>query len=244
MSDIKRVHPSFSRNKILDIMHGMGLRYKALPRRRKHPTTPKPNQAKIDCVISHIAQGLVDETVEVFYCDEMKFPLFQTSTHSWTCQEDSQRSVYNRREDDRMLTAIVLCSTQRFVAVQVFCKEVTGPDFVFFLNNVVGRLPQTKQYTIIADNASWHHASIVEKTKVSKFLYFNEPRMFQLNMIENAFSFIRAMFRKRPIVDGLVAEAMLIVNLFFDPSNEEKFKGILRNHIRQLMGFYSCREST
>jgi len=128
-----------------------------------------------------------DPETEVLYCDEMKFPLFQTSTHSWTSQLDCYRGVYNRREDDRVLTAIALCSTKGFLGVQVYKQEVTGPDFLYFLNSIIAGLPQTKSYTVLADNASWHHANIVDRSAVSGFIFFNEPRMFQQNIIRIQF---------------------------------------------------------
>ena len=76
------------------------------------------------------------------------------------------------------------------------------------------------------------------KTEVSKFFSFNEPRMFQLNIIENAFSFIRGMFRKRPQVDTMEEEAREIVRIFFDQDNERRFKGLMRNHLRQLIKYH------
>ena len=54
-----------------------------------------------------------------------------------------------------------------------------------------------KSYTILLDNASWHKAEMINKAKASDFLFFNEARMFQLNIIENAFSFVRHAFRIR-----------------------------------------------
>lgn len=183
VSDIKRVHPDFSKQKILREMHEIGLKFRPLPRERKQTNKKTPNGARVLQVISHLAQAMDDPETEVLYCDEMKFPLFQTSTHSWTSQLDCYRGVYNRREDDRVLTAIALCSTKGFLGVQVYKQEVTGPDFLYFLNSIIAGLPQTKSYTVLADNASWHHANIVDRSAVSGFIFFNEPRIFQLSII-------------------------------------------------------------
>ena len=75
-------------------------------------------------------------------------------------------------------------------------------------------------------------------SQASKFFFFNEPRMFQLNIIENAFSFVRDAFRKRPQVDTMEEEAREIVRIFFDEENQKRFRGVLRNHLRQLIKYH------
>ena len=137
-----------------------------------------------------------------------------------------------------MLTAIALCSTKGFVAVQVYSKEVTGIDFLYFMNKAIASLPLGKTYSCLLDNASWHRSAILASSEVSKFFFFNEPRMFQLNIIENAFSFVRSAFRKRPVVDTMEEEAKEIVRIFFDEENERRFRGFLRNHLRQLIKYH------
>jgi hypothetical protein len=242
VSDIKRILPSFSRAKILEALHERNLRYRQLPRKRKRASDP-PNSTRVCRVISHLCQAIANPTVEMLYADEMKFPLDQTTTHSWTGFPDSERGVYNRRPDTRMLTAIVMCSNQGFVGVQVFNDEVTWPDFLYFMNKVIASLPAEKEYSCLIDNASWHKSTVLLNTEVSKFFSFNEPRMFQLNIIENAFSFIRGMFRKRHQVGTMEEEAGEIVRIFFDQDNERRFKGLMRNHLRQLIKYHK-RHST
>ena len=236
--DIKRIHPTFSKKKILEEMHGKGLKYIPLPRERKNPSTQIPSSTRVCRVISHLCQGLVDHTSEVLYCDEMKFPLCQTSTHAWTNLPQEERGIYNRRPDVRMLTAIALCSTKGFVAVQVYSKEVTGIDFLYFMNKAIASLPLGKTYTCLLDKSSWHRSAILASSEVSKFFFFNEPRMFQLNIIENAFSFVRSAFRKRPVVETMEEEAKEIVRIFFEEENERRFRGLLRNHLRQLIRYH------
>src|ERR1044071_6086350 len=100
--------------------------------------------------------------------------------------------VYNRRPvDDSSLTAIAMCSFTGFVAVQLYKTEITGTDFLHFLNEAMSQLPANRHYTIVADNATWHHSKTVTSAKVGSFLAFNEPLLYQLNVIENAFSAVR-----------------------------------------------------
>jgi hypothetical protein len=84
----------------------------------------------------------------------------------------------------------------------------------------------------------WHHANLVASSEVSKFFFFNEARMFQLNIIENAFSFVRDAFRKRPEVQTMEEEAQEIVRIFFQEENQKRFRGLLRNHLRQLIKYH------
>lgn len=241
ITDLKRRHPGFSRQFIGKKLHDAGLKYMRLPKQRKEPQFAPPNSTRVRRMISHLCQGLHDQTTEVLFCDEVKFPLFQTSDRRWCRPEAVGDIVYNRRPvNDGMITAIALCSTKKFEAVQFYKKEVTGPDFLFFLNKAIAQLPAGRSYTILTDNATWHHAGVVERSEANKFLAFNEPRMFQINIIENAFSFVRHAFRKRPVVDSWEAEIREILNIFFDADNPARFKGLLRNHVR-VLGHYFQR---
>lgn len=238
VTDLKRQFPSFSRSRILSELHRTGYRYRPLQRQRKVPKYDPPDSTNVCRVISHLAQALDDPRAEVLYTDEVKFPVFQTATHYWG-HKDTQyqdRPIYNRRKDDEAkITVIALCSTTRMIAAQAFSKEVTGQDFLFFLTTVISRLPVGKKYTILADNAKWHHANVVGESPARKFLFYNVPRMFYLNLIENTFSFVRSAFRKRPYYRTLEEEARAILKIILDEDNDRKFKGIYRNHLRELI---------
>ena len=96
------------------------------------------------------------------YCDEVKFPLYQTPTHAWLKPEERDKIIYNRRDLANLtLTVIAVCSTKGFIAVQVFNEEVTGAGFVYFLTELSNKLNPRKRYLILTDNATWHTASIV-----------------------------------------------------------------------------------
>lgn len=241
LTDLKRLNPTFSKKYLGKELHRRGFRYLMLPRRIKNPKPQMINSTKVCQVVSHLSQALSNSHVEALYIDEIKFPLYQTSTHSWTRKKSEDRVVYNRRlAEETQLTVIALCSIERFIAVQVFQREITGVDFLYFLKTALARLPNNVKYTILADNATWHHSQKVSESEVSKFLYFNEPRHFQLNIIENAFSFIRNSFRKRNLTEAsLIEEGSCLLSIFFDPQNIERFKGVLRNHLRQLISFYN-----
>ena len=241
VSTIKRLHPKFSRKKILEALHDRGYRYRLLPKERKDEKKRPVNSTRVCRLISHIAQAVLDTETTILYVDEMKFPQYQTAERRWMTagRPKDEMLVYNRRPvDDKSLTAIALCSLHGFEAVQIFEHEVTGPDFLYFLNEAIAQLPANKHYTIIADNATWHHAKIVSDSAASAFLYFNEPKLYQLNVIENAFSYVRHAFRARPMVDTLVDEAKNIVDIFFDEDNRDRFRGFFRQHVRNLLEFF------
>jgi DNA-binding transcriptional regulator YhcF (GntR family) len=235
--DLKRRHPSFSRKAILKHLHHQGFRYRLLPKNTLNPDRRTINSTRVCRVISHITQAMSFDDTTVLYIDEMKFPLFQTSSRRWQHPETPEDSavIYNRREvDETCLVAIALCSQDKFEAVQLYQREINGYDFLYFLNTAIPQLPAGRHYTIIADNATWHTSDAVRRSKASEFLFFNEPGMFQLNLIENAFSFVRSEFRKRPIVETIEEEATNIMRIFFDSVNKRRFLGLVRNHLRQL----------
>lgn len=240
VADLKRRHPSFSRKAILKYLHLQGYRYRLLPKNMRNPEQRIINSTRVCRLISHITQAITDPNTTILYIDEMKFPLYQTSERRWQHPETALQDsiIYNRRTGhDQNLTAIALCSLEKFEAVQLYQREINGNDFLYFLNTAIDHLPEGKHYTIIADNATWHSSEAVMASKASKYLYFNEPHMFQLNIIENAFSFVRSGFRKRPIVETVEEEAKNIMRIFFDSVNKKRFKGLVRNHLRQLEKF-------
>lgn len=236
VTDLKRLHPRFSRKFILRELHKQERRWRKL---RKEPLSrfKPPNSKDVCAVVSHLTQVLSTPMARMMYLDEMKLPFHQASEHLWTLKSEED-TVYTKREDtEGGLTALALCDTQSFYAVQLFQREVTGDDFVFFLNNVVPTLPEGRRVSILADNATWHKSKAVMKSKGFKYLFFNVPHMFQLNLIENAFSAIRSEFRRRPLAESLEEEAKNIINLYFAQDNHRRFEGYYRNHLRMLQKF-------
>ena len=209
-----------------------------LERKLKIPKRDETKSKQVVSVVSHLAQSLINPKVDTFYIDEMHLPLVQTANRHWTWtnnQNDHEEMVYNRRPvEDTKLTVIAMCSLTSFVAIQVFQKEVTADDFLYFLQESLKNMPARSKITILADNATWHTAKSIASTTAFSFLHFNAPRLFQANAIENCFSFIRADFRRRPLVKTFEDEVRLLVKIFFDSANIKRFKGIARNHLRSL----------
>ena len=214
---------------------------KPLPSKRqlgiKYPT-PDPN--KVREVIHHVAQCLNSPNCDMLYIDEMHFNLRQTALHRWTKKSVRDLGVVNQRDtQDIKLTVIAMCSTRRFEFIQVFRRDINSKDFVYFLDVSLSLLPRDKKYSILADNAKWHLSDTVKQFKAFKYLSFNVPRMFQLNMIENAFSYVRHAFRCRPLVETIEDETKLLVDMFFDEKNDARFEGYHRNHLRNLRKYLS-----
>ena len=238
VGDLKRIHPVFSRKWISRQLRRTGLRWKMLEKNMKVPKKDDTKSKQVVSVVRHLAQSLINRKVDIYYIDEMHLPLVQTSTRHWTLthKDNSQEQLmYNRRPvEDTKLSVIAMCSLTSFVAIQVFQKDITADDFLYFLQEALTKVPERSRVTILADNATWHTARSIACTKTFSFLYFNAPRLFQSNAIENCFSFIRADFRRRPLVKSLEEEARLLVKIFFDSANYKRFPGIGRNHLRSL----------
>ena len=240
VADLKRANPTFSRKKILQLLHASDLRWRKLPLPEpKFATYDPPNQQALDKIISEMAQVHAHPEMEMLYIDEMKFPLNQTAKYHWIGKDAVSTIMLNRRQvPDATLTVIALCSTRRFLAVQVFRGEITGQDFLNFVNKSIQSLPDGRRYAILADNASWHKSGLIRKTEAYRYLMFNLPRMFQINMIENAFSAVRAEFRKRRTVETYEEECQQIIQLFLADHNQKRFAGYYRNHLRMLQKYF------
>ena len=128
-----------------------------------------------------------------------------------------------------------LCSVKGFEAIQFFVDEVKSGDFLYFIYNALEQLPVYRRYTILVDNATWHTAALVANSDMNRFLLFNEPGQFRINVIENAFSAVRALFRQRPETDSLTGEVTNIVDAFFDHHNPSRFEGYYFNHLRSML---------
>ena len=236
ISDLKQRHPNFSRKWIAKTLRGTGHRWRLMLKKRKTPKSSGYSPKEVIKVVGHLAQSIVNEHVEVLYIDEVHFPLVQTSTHHWTTlNPDKEQLVYNRRPvEETKLSVIAVCTLKSFVAVQIFKRDITADDFLYFLQEVLKLYGREKKVTVLADNATWHKTDSIAKSKAGKFLYFNVKGLFQSNAIENCFSFVRAEFRKRPLVGSLEEEALLLGKIFFSSDNVKRFEGIARNHLRSL----------
>ena len=234
VSDLKNRNPSFSRRYILSALHKRGFLWRMVPRAKRIEKQKEPNSMNICHVIRVLSYSHFFDDVTVLFVDEMKLPLFQTPDWHWrrTGQEDPAR--FNIRPLTQTITAIAMCSIHKFEAVQLYETEVKTVDFTYFLEKAIDQLPFGKKYMVLLDNATWHHGKFIHKSKVAKFLIFNEPRQFRLNLIENAFSYVRALYRRRAVTNDLKEETKSIISIFLGQDCERKFPGFLRNHIRQL----------
>ena len=239
VTDLKRLNPSYSRKKILSRLHQRGMRWKKVPRFLKNPPKNKINSRNIIDIIKLLTSAFYHEDVEVLYVDEMKFPLNQTASSHWIMKGQEDTTLYGNRPLDSTLTAIALCSRSEFVSVMIVETEVRTNDFIYFLQTSIERLTNDKQYLIIADNATWHKGRNMTKTGVLRMIRFNEARQFRLNLIENAFSYVRSIYRKRQQQNSVESEARTIIEIFFDPVCKLRFSGFYRNHIRQLILMYN-----
>ena len=236
IADLKRRNPGFSRKYIARKLKATGHRWLMVRKNMRKPIQPTHSDQEVLTTVRHLAQSLINEQVETYYIDEVHFPLYQTSDHHWTHPHyEGHDLYYNRRQTcGEKLSVIAMCSTERFVAIQVFQREVCGDDFVYFLQEALKRVPKSSTISVLLDNATWHTSKTVLRSKASKALEFNARGLFQANMIENAFSFVRAAFRKRPDACSFEEEARLLLQIFFDDRNIKRFEGITRNHVRSL----------
>lgn len=236
IADLKRQNPSCSRKWIARRLKLRGFKWRQLRRQRKNPKKEKPNHKRVVEVICHMVQAHNSPNCKTIFIDEAHFPLYQTSDHRWTLGLHQDDLVYNRRPvEERKLSVIAACDVRGFIAMQVFVRDITKEDFLYYLQKLLQRCERGQRVTVLADNATWHTSSAVVDTTAGQFLYFNVPGLFRVNAIENCFSFVRSEFRKRPLVGSLEEEAKLLVNIFFHRDNEKRFIGVHKNHLRQML---------
>ena len=234
VKDIKNRNPSFSKKYIMSLLHKKRYRWRMVPRAKREEKQKEPNSENICSIIRILTYCHYFDDISVLYIDEMKLPLFQTPTWHWKRTGSETHARYGIRPLTGTITAIAMCSIYRFEAVQLFTTEVNTIDFTFFLENAIQNLPVNKRYIFLLDNATWHQGRFIQKSKACRYLLFNEPRQFRLNMIENSFSYVRSLYRRRIVTDDIKEETKSIISIFFGEDCTKKFAGFFRNHVRQL----------
>ena len=63
----------------------------------------------------------------------------------------------------------------------------------------------------------------------------NIPGLYDINLIENSFSAIRAPFRRRPMMESLAEEISFISKEFFREDNKTRLRGYCRNLLRSIV---------
>ena len=234
VSDLKNRNPVFSKKYILSLLRKKRFRWRMVPKARREEKQKEPCSQNICHVIRVISSAHYFDDVTVLFVDEMKLPLFQTADWHWRKTGAIDNARYNIRPLKETITAIAMCGIHRFEAVQLYQTEVNTADFTYFLERAIEDLPTNKRYVILLDNATWHHGRFILKSKACKFLLFNEARQFRLNLIENAFSYVRSLYRRRRVTDNINIELESITSIFFGDNCSRKFPGFFRNHLRQF----------
>ena len=234
VKDIKNRNPCFSRRYILSILHQKRFMWRTIPRAKREEKQKEPNSENICSIVRILTYCHFFDDITVLYIDEMKLPLFQTPTFHWTKTGSQTHRRYGIRPLSETITAIAMCSINQFEAVQLFRSEVNTIDFTYFLERAIENLPTNKRYLVLLDNATWHQGRFIQNSKACSYLVFNEPRQFRLNLIENAFSYVRNLYRRRLLTDDIREETKSIISIFFGQDCSRKFPGYFRNHLRQL----------
>ena len=121
-----------------------------------------------------------------------------------------------------------------FKAVQVYTDSINKEAILYFMKQFLQSIEPGKRIVVLMDNAGWHHANLVSGSGLAEVILYNIPKMYELNLIENAFAAIKSGFRRRPVVKGVEQEVALIVELFREPKHLERFCGYRRQYLRNL----------
>lgn len=166
-----------------------------------------------------------DETV--LFLDEAAFPCFQTSDYCWQ-QIDGPEVVYNRRDNYNTLHVIAICSQRQYVAFQVFTQPPNREAIFYFLAEVLSHFEPDKKVVILLDNAGWHQSNLILDSKIRDVLLFNVPYCWEGNFIENTFSKMKALWRKRRVAKDTEEEIESLLEMLMIGTTEKDFGGYRR----------------
>jgi hypothetical protein len=234
INDYKRRNPVFSKKRITKEIKLAGKKWKRTRQTPQIRNNDIPDNAEEDVLrtMAHIVNGITTEGNKILFVDEVIFQLNTSGKYCWTRTEDNV--VEERAGDNTVITAIVMCSKDRFEFMQLYQGQVSSSAFLYFLQKAMTQLPINMNYSILLDNAPWHHTSILRHSAMNRFLHFNLPRQYQLNMIENSFSAIKCDFRRRVVSNDIRDEINAIHNLFQPALNDTRFIGYYRHYVDTL----------
>ena len=169
----------------------------------------------------------------ILFLDEAEFPLVNTSDYCWS--KPDGLPLYNRRPTAGSLYVIALCSQERFLAVQVFTENVNQEGVYYFLTEVFKKFESKERLVILLDNAGWHVANLIKKSLLNKLLLFNVSRCWETNLIENTFSKLKSLWRRRRIAENLQEEIYNLVEILLKGTTREDFDGYRRQYLRQVV---------
>ena len=233
--DLKRLVPQCSKKYIRRQLKTQGKRYLKCPRRRLVPVERPYTQREMFHTVSMITQAMLQNEETLYFLDEVEFPLNSTSDYAW--YDKSDPPIYNRRPETESLYAIAICDRQMFRAVQVHLGPVNKEGVLYFMQEFLRSLAPQRSTLVLMDNAGWHKANLVVKSAVGETIWFNVPRMYELNLIENGFSAVKSSFRRRPVMRELSEEVAWLVELFRQREHLGRFAGYRRESIKQLIKF-------
>ena len=238
VKDIKRIHPTFSKKAIRKTLHSKGKRYTRIKPVTKSKKKVNMDWEKLRVIMATVLEGIEHKDKRILFCDEIKFSLSRTTSHVWLDRsklKEGDTMELSTRPESVMLVVMVVCSCQGFVSFQVCLEDIKAVDFLYFLQSTVSTLEPICKYRVLADNPQWHKGAVIAGSKANEFLLFNIPGLFQLNLIENSFSALRAAFERRPQTESVAEDIAYLSHLMFTEENKTKFEGYTRNMLRTII---------
>ena len=208
-----------------------GRKYRKCPALPKSKVAwPSPEQVvKLLPMFDTVMKGLKDNDKQIIFVDQFKCPLRQSPRAYWAFKDDDVQA--DIRLDNITLTVCVACSNEKYLGFQVFLQEMKSEDKVYFIYKLLKSRESDKSVRILLDNAPWHASSKVKESLIYPYLIFNLPRLPQYNMIENTFSSLRQLYRRRPVKESLTDELLSIIKCM-ERVNEQNWNKYVRNWLR------------
>lgn len=182
---------------------------------------------------------LENSDIQVLFSDEIIFNLKSIPRKRWR-KIDDLKKLASRAFSRSILYCCVTCTLETIFSVQFFEKQLTSIDYLYFIYSTLELFYSknlSKTPVIFNDQATWHRGSAIQASPIWPVLHFNTPGLYQLNYIENIFSYIKAQFRMRPFAPNLEAEINNIVRIFHKARKSILQRGFYRNHLRAIIKY-------
>ena len=84
-----------------------------------------------------VAATFGDPNFELIFVDECKFPLDYIPYKAWRSRNQKCKMVRPDSEESSTLTAIAACTPYRYLSLQIFQRDLTQDDFLYFLHKTI-----------------------------------------------------------------------------------------------------------
>lgn len=181
----KNYRIKISKSSIYNLLKTMNITKKKIYKRSFFMTKIKKNQ-----LVKEFKDKLKDRPIDdIISIDESSFDTHIHHNYGWSLK-GKKITVVKTKQRVRY-TVIAAVSTKKVLHIKIIKNSANRDTFLDFINELIAKLEQNKQYSIILDNARIHHALIFKNFMLQKpnlKLVYNVPYSPEYNPVEKVFN--------------------------------------------------------